>query len=193
MASVGLRIVSLILVLYMVMPISSATVYTVGDTSGWAMGVDYSTWGSDKTFVVGDSLVFNYASSHTVDEVSSSDYSSCTVGNAITSDNTGATTITLKTPGTHYFICGVAGHCSIGMKLSVTVKSGGSSTAPSSDTSGGSTTSPSGGGTTVNTPGVRTPSSHVPVNSSPGTTLMNMFDILAVLAAFHIYVLLVLS
>uniref|UniRef100_A0A803NMF9 Phytocyanin domain-containing protein n=1 Tax=Cannabis sativa TaxID=3483 RepID=A0A803NMF9_CANSA len=81
----------------MVMPISSATVYTVGDTSGWAMGVDYTTWTSDKTFLVGDSLVFNYGSSHTVDEVSSSDYSSCTVGNAITSDNTGTTTISLKT------------------------------------------------------------------------------------------------
>lgn len=56
MASIGLRIVSLILVLYMVMPISSATDYTVGDTSGWSLGVDYSTWTSGKTFVVGDSL-----------------------------------------------------------------------------------------------------------------------------------------
>jgi hypothetical protein len=30
--------------------------YTVGDSSGWASGVDYSTWASDKTFNVGDTL-----------------------------------------------------------------------------------------------------------------------------------------
>lgn len=34
----------------------SATVYTVGDSSGWATGVDYTTWISGKTFRVGDSL-----------------------------------------------------------------------------------------------------------------------------------------
>jgi hypothetical protein len=33
-----------------------ATVHTVGDTTGWAIGADYSTWASDKTFAVGDSL-----------------------------------------------------------------------------------------------------------------------------------------
>ena len=33
-----------------------ATVYTVGDSAGWTLGVDYDTWSSSKTFVVGDSL-----------------------------------------------------------------------------------------------------------------------------------------
>jgi len=33
-----------------------ATVHTVGDTSGWTIGYDYSTWASDKNFAVGDSL-----------------------------------------------------------------------------------------------------------------------------------------
>jgi len=33
-----------------------ATVHTVGDKSGWTIGSDYSTWASDKTFSVGDSL-----------------------------------------------------------------------------------------------------------------------------------------
>ncbi|RWR89953.1 blue copper-like protein [Cinnamomum micranthum f. kanehirae] len=156
----------------------SATVYTVGDSSGWATGVDYTTWISDKTFTVGDKLgkffnhmfqfllifcyrsplvhetdfptliqgtgwghpmnhliresergstgdpvdVFNYGGGlHTVDEVSSSDYNGCTAGNSITSDSSGLTTITLKTAGNHYFICGAAGHCSQGMKMAVTV------------------------------------------------------------------------
>ncbi|KAJ6337588.1 hypothetical protein OIU76_007296 [Salix suchowensis] len=91
--------------------------HTVGGSSGWAIGMDYSTWTSGKTFSVGDSLVFNYAGGHTVDEVSASDYSTCTTGNAITSDSSGATTVALKTAGTHYFICGVPGHCGGGMKL----------------------------------------------------------------------------
>jgi len=33
-----------------------ATVYTVGDSEGWGIGVDYSTWTSGKTFVIGDRL-----------------------------------------------------------------------------------------------------------------------------------------
>ncbi|KAG1366553.1 blue copper protein, partial [Cocos nucifera] len=102
----------------------SATDYTVGDTSGWTSGVDYSTWTSGKSFAVGDSLVFNYASgAHTVTEVSSSDYDSCSSSNAISNDSNGPTTIQLKTPGTHYYICTIPGHCSGGMKLAVTVGS----------------------------------------------------------------------
>lgn len=57
MANTGPIIVSVILVLVMVISMPcSATVYTVGDSSGWTLGVDYSTWTSDKTFNVGDSL-----------------------------------------------------------------------------------------------------------------------------------------
>lgn len=32
------------------------TVHTVGDSSGWALSVDYATWSTAKTFKVGDSL-----------------------------------------------------------------------------------------------------------------------------------------
>ncbi|XP_039003368.1 blue copper protein-like isoform X2 [Hibiscus syriacus] len=124
MGSSNVAMTCLSLVLCMVFVPSLATVYTVGDTSGWTTGVDYTVWTKDKTFKVGDSLVFNYPTSHTVDEVSSGDYSSCTVGNSITTDNTGATTVALKTAGTHYFICGVLGHCGNGMKLAVKVESG---------------------------------------------------------------------
>ena len=67
---------------------------------------------------------FNYGAGHTVDEVKESDYKSCTAGNSISTDSSGATTIALKSAGTHYFICSVPGHCSGGMKLVVTVKSG---------------------------------------------------------------------
>lgn len=47
--------VCVVLVFCMVVP-SLATVYTVGESSGWTMGADYSTWTSGKTFAVGDSL-----------------------------------------------------------------------------------------------------------------------------------------
>ncbi|XVF64834.1 hypothetical protein PTKIN_Ptkin09bG0198300 [Pterospermum kingtungense] len=134
MATSSVGMACLLLVLCMVAP-SLATVYTVGDTSGWTTGVDYSTWTQGKTFKVGDSLVFNYPTSHTVDEVSSSDYSTCTVGNAITTDNSGTTTVALKTAGTHYFICGVVGHCGNGMKLAVKVVSSGTTSSTTTTTS----------------------------------------------------------
>ena len=75
--------------------------------------------------------VFNYGSGHTVDEVSGSDYNTCTVGNSIKTDNSGTTTLLLNTAGTHYYICGVIGHCGSGMKLAVTVEDGGVTAAPS--------------------------------------------------------------
>lgn len=66
--------------------------------------------------------VFGYNSGeHTVDEVSLSDYSSCSSSNPLSTDNRGSTRITLKTAGTHYFICGIPGHCTGGMKLAITV------------------------------------------------------------------------
>ncbi|KAE8656265.1 Blue copper protein [Hibiscus syriacus] len=164
MASSSVGMACLLLVSCMVVP-SLAKVYTVGDASGWTTGVDYSTWTSGKTFKVGDSLVFNYPTSHTVDEVSSSDYSTCTVGNAITTDNSGATTVALKKAGTHYFICGVVGHCGNGMKLAVKVESGSApAPAPSKSKSKSSAKSPS--SSTASSP----PSSDKPSTTTPSTT-----------------------
>ncbi|KAL1540209.1 blue copper protein-like [Salvia divinorum] len=100
---------------------AAAAVFTVGDTSGWSIGSDYSTWASAKTFSIGDTLVFTYPPGHTVDEVSANDYKTCTVGNAIASDSSGSTSVSLKTAGSHYYICGVPGHCGGGMKLSISV------------------------------------------------------------------------
>ncbi|KAA3453897.1 blue copper protein-like [Gossypium australe] len=168
MASSSVGMVCLLLVSCMVVP-SLAKVYTVGDTSGWTTGVDYSTWTKDKTFKVGDSLVFNYPTSHTVDEVSSSDYSTCTVGNAITTDNSGATTVALKTAGTHYFICGVVGHCANGMKLSVKVESG-SSAAPSKSPSKSPSSSSSSSPASTDKPSTGTPSTTTTTTKAPDSS-----------------------
>ncbi|GKV33643.1 hypothetical protein SLEP1_g42123 [Rubroshorea leprosula] len=151
-------IACVLLALCMAVP-TLATVYTVGDSSGWATGVDYTTWAKGKTFAVGDSLVFNYGGgAHTVDEVNASDYNTCTVGNYISTDQSGATTIPLKTAGTHYFICGVTGHCGSGMKLAVDVAA---AAAPSGTPSSSGT--PPATNTTVTTP--------TPVTTKPTTTV----------------------
>ena len=137
-----------------------ATKYTVGDTSGWTTGADYTTWASDKEFKVGDTLAFNYAGGmHTVDEVSAADYASCSASNALSSDSTGTTSIALKTSGKHYFICGVSGHCSNGMKLVVDVADASPTPSPTPDTPSTTPatpsttpTSPSSSGVTPKTP-----------------------------------------
>ncbi|KAL6912099.1 hypothetical protein ACP4OV_000904 [Aristida adscensionis] len=144
---------------------AAAATYTVGDGSGWTTGVDYTTWAASKNFKVGDSLVFNYAKGlHTVVEVSAAEYMACTATNPIGSDSSGATTIALKTPGSHYFVCSIPGHCAGGMKLAVTV--GGSSTpatTPSTPTPSTPRSSP-----TTNTP-YTTPTT-TPTTTTPYTT-----------------------
>ncbi|KAJ1268906.1 hypothetical protein BS78_07G169200 [Paspalum vaginatum] len=112
---------------------ASATDFTVGDSQGWTIGPDYSTWASGKNFAVGDKLVFNFATgAHDVVEVSKSGYDSCSISNAMNTITNGPATVTLSNDGTHYYICGIPGHCGQGMKLAVDVGSG--SGAPSSPT-----------------------------------------------------------
>lgn len=125
--------------------------------------------------------VFNYGGGHTVDEVSASDYNSCTAGNSISSDSTGATTITLKKSGIHYFICGAMGHCGNGMKLAVTAADAGATPAPTGDIGGPPSTTPTtplgrGGASTTpsadstpkdsDSPSVNSPTSKLPVEQS---------------------------
>ncbi|XP_071696165.1 blue copper protein-like [Rutidosis leptorrhynchoides] len=130
MTTYNIAVLGLTVVILSCTRISSATVYTVGDTAGWALSVDYDTWASDKTFKVGDTLVFNYDTSHTVDVVTSTDYTTCAIGNSIASYTSGTTTIALKETGSHYFICGIMGHCSGGMKLTIDVTGDDSVTSP---------------------------------------------------------------
>ncbi|KAE8099953.1 hypothetical protein FH972_017896 [Carpinus fangiana] len=169
---------ALVLLLCMIVP-SLATVHTVGDSGGWTLSADYSTWTSGKTFVVGDSLVFKYSSGHTVDEVSGSDYSSCTVGNSLTTDSSGSTTIPLKTAGPHYFICSVVGHCGSGMKLSVTVAKASTAAAPTAS----SGTPSSNGNTTITTPAGTTPTT-TSIDSSSGASLSPIMATVSIFTLF---------
>ncbi|CAN6202067.1 unnamed protein product [Urochloa humidicola] len=122
MASGGASVALAALLLVSCASAAAATKYTVGGASGWTTSGDYATWASGKKVKVGDTLEFKYTGgAHTVDEVSAADYAACSSANALSSDSAGSTTVTLKTAGKHYFICGVAGHCSSGMKLVVDV------------------------------------------------------------------------
>ncbi|CAN6218017.1 unnamed protein product [Urochloa humidicola] len=125
-------LVAVLLVAGYAAALASATTYTVGGVNSWMTGVDYAAWASDKTFVVGDKLLFSYVrEEHTVTEVSKSKYDDC-IGNDVASEDnsSGLTTVTLATPGMHYFICTVPDHCAGGMKLAVNV----SATTPSGAT-----------------------------------------------------------
>ncbi|EXB99558.1 Blue copper protein [Morus notabilis] len=152
-------IMTALLVLLMAAPAVYAAQYTVGDASGWNSGVDYATWTSDKTFRVGDTLVFNYDSSHTVDEVNENGYNDCSSANVLKSYAGTTATIKLSKTGTVYFICPTPGHCSGGMKLKVDVKeastpSGSPSTTPTSS----SPPPPSGSSSSENPPPPPSPS-----------------------------------
>uniref|UniRef100_A0A7N0TFH8 Phytocyanin domain-containing protein n=1 Tax=Kalanchoe fedtschenkoi TaxID=63787 RepID=A0A7N0TFH8_KALFE len=114
----------------MLMTVAKAETYTVGDTDGWSSGVEYTAWVSGKSFKVGDNLVFRYLPNHDVLEVSKADYDSCSPDSPINSDNSGSTTISLKSIGKRYFICGTIGHCDQGMKLAVDTLGSSSSPPP---------------------------------------------------------------
>ncbi|KAJ1258929.1 hypothetical protein BS78_03G237000 [Paspalum vaginatum] len=97
--------------------------YLVGDAAGWTRNVDYKSWLAGKTFYAGDVLVFKYNTAyHDVAWVSKGGYRKCIVSPKGRPPvyRSGYDAITLPR-GTHYFICGVPGHCSAGMKLAVTV------------------------------------------------------------------------
>jgi hypothetical protein len=120
----------------MVVPeIEAQTRHTVGDSLGWnvppAGSVAYSTWASLQTFRVGDVLVFNFTTNiHNVAEVTQSAYNSCNSTAPISLATTGPATITLTTARTHYFICGVGPHCSLGQQLAINVTAASASPTP---------------------------------------------------------------
>ncbi|KAM0934987.1 putative Phytocyanin domain, cupredoxin [Dioscorea sansibarensis] len=152
-----------VLLVGMVAGAAAATQHVVGGTAtGWTIPPNatfYSEWAASQTFVVGDSLVFNFTTgAHNVIEVRKSDYDACTSKNKIGSTITkGPATVTISSAGQHFYICGVPGHCSgAGQKLAITVTG-------SSTTEQAPTTAPSGAA-----PGGSTPTTTPSPESAPG-------------------------
>ncbi|KAF8412459.1 hypothetical protein HHK36_000423 [Tetracentron sinense] len=99
----------------------SATVYTVGDNAGWDISSDLDTWSKGKSFEVGDVLLFQYSSTHSVNEVTKDSFNGCNMTNPLLSSSDGNTSIPLTAAGDRYFVCGNKLHCLGGMKLQVNV------------------------------------------------------------------------
>ncbi|KHN15075.1 Blue copper protein [Glycine soja] len=85
------------------------TRHVVGDATGWIIppggAATYTTWASNKTFTVGDTL-----------------------GNAVLTLTSGPATVTLNETGEQYYICSFGSHCSGGQKLAINVNRASSST-----------------------------------------------------------------
>ncbi|GFY82008.1 cupredoxin superfamily protein [Actinidia rufa] len=111
-----------VLVIFGLALTSKATMYTVGDNSGWDISTDLDTWAKDKRFVVGDILAFQFSSYHSVNEVAKQSYEGCNTTNVLQSSSNGNTSFPLNTPGDRYFVCGNKLHCLGGMKLHVQVE-----------------------------------------------------------------------
>ncbi|XP_073144378.1 stellacyanin-like [Henckelia pumila] len=99
-----------------------ATTYTVGDNSGWDISTDLDSWPKDKTIMVGDTLLFQYSSSHSVSEVTKQNYEDCNTTEVLQSSSDGNTSFPLTRVGDIFFVCGNKLHCLGGMKLHVNVE-----------------------------------------------------------------------
>ncbi|KAL2338151.1 hypothetical protein Fmac_012597 [Flemingia macrophylla] len=117
-----------------------------GDSLGWSVPPDNSTyqnWAFNRTFRVGDTLVFNFESGHDVREVSEDSYDDCNVADAIGSPgSTSPTNVVLDRVGDHYYICGFGRHCLSGQKLAITVSGNSTNFPPSPPPNSASTSLP---------------------------------------------------
>ncbi|TVT98679.1 hypothetical protein EJB05_56011, partial [Eragrostis curvula] len=115
-----LRALLLTTVLLVAVAPASAKDYTVGDSTGWTTGVDYTAWTKGKTFHVGDTLCKDTQMPVPVqcdpfgDGGERGGHGACSASNPLRSHKDQSTTIALTNPGTRYFICGTTGHCAAG-------------------------------------------------------------------------------
>uniref|UniRef100_J3MIT9 Phytocyanin domain-containing protein n=1 Tax=Oryza brachyantha TaxID=4533 RepID=J3MIT9_ORYBR len=101
---------------------TSAMDYMVGDSHGWTLEYP-SNWADDKSFKIGDNLVFMFPKDkHTVTEVDGPAFRACDrQGNTLRTWNSGNDTVALDRAGRRWFFCNVENHCERGMKLLVNV------------------------------------------------------------------------
>ncbi|KAK1263571.1 hypothetical protein QJS04_geneDACA009418 [Acorus gramineus] len=127
MASKQMFVVVVLAIIVVLSSIALATEHVVGDKDGWKIGVNYTEWVKGKTFLVGDTLVFNYDNTtHNVFKVDGDQFKACKLPPAKTADNplsSGHDVIALKASGKKWYICGTPGHCDKGMKLVINVQS----------------------------------------------------------------------
>ncbi|KAG8062890.1 hypothetical protein GUJ93_ZPchr0003g16865 [Zizania palustris] len=84
----------------------------------------YSAWASNRTFLVGDNLVFRFEMGLcNVVQVSRREYEDCTADDPYqTFDSAPTVVVPLDAAGVRYFICTVGNYCALGVKLHVTTQ-----------------------------------------------------------------------
>ncbi|XP_058736003.1 mavicyanin-like [Vicia villosa] len=106
----------------------NSTTHIVGDKLGWNLpgyNTYYEDWAKNRTFVVGDKLLFKYHPGlGTVLHVNKDDFGNCTNRNTIRTYFRGNSTVSLDKPGDYYFFCSVGKRCELGQKLFVKVSQG---------------------------------------------------------------------
>ncbi|KAF3324938.1 mavicyanin-like protein [Carex littledalei] len=101
-----------------------ATDYTVGDSNGWTISLNYMAWSTKYNFTVGDALLFNYVKGqHNVYDVTQDTFRSCNATNGtLKIYNSGLDTVNLTTAKEYWFICNFRDHCTAGgMKFAINV------------------------------------------------------------------------
>ncbi|KAL2320488.1 hypothetical protein Fmac_029457 [Flemingia macrophylla] len=128
------RLAFLAISMVLLSSVAMAADFVVGGDQGWKLDFDYEEWAQDKVFRVGDNLLFNYDNTkHNVVKVNGTQFQNCsfTPENEILSN--GKDTITLKTEGKKWYICGKPTHCADHqMKLTINVQAEAPAPAPSS-------------------------------------------------------------
>lgn len=124
--------------------------YVVGDRLGWLVPpggpIAYETWADDKTFAVGDILVFNFANgTQDVAEVTKSAYSGCDTTSPLRVISTSPARITLTSAGEHFYTSTYLRHCDLGQKLAINVTNFGNAPHPSIAEPPSNAHSPAGG------------------------------------------------
>ncbi|XP_038880126.1 umecyanin-like [Benincasa hispida] len=105
----------------------SAVDYDVGGNFGWNLPANstfFSDWTRNKTFFIGDKLVFRSKAEETHDVAEPErqvDFEGCVKPGIVLSTST-VLSITLDAPPRRrYFICTVGSHCNAGMKFAIDV------------------------------------------------------------------------
>ncbi|WVZ62033.1 hypothetical protein U9M48_011823 [Paspalum notatum var. saurae] len=94
----------------------------VGDDQGWRPNFDYDKWVDGNEFFVNDTLVFRYAKGqHSVVQATEAGFAACSQANSLGVWTSGDDRVALNTSGQWWFLSGVNGDCSQGMKFNVTV------------------------------------------------------------------------
>ncbi|WCJ30039.1 early nodulin-like protein 15 [Euphorbia peplus] len=115
--------------------------YIVGDGLGWVVppggSLAYMAWAYNKTFIVGDTLVFNFVNGvQDVAQVTKQGYERCNTSSTIQTWSTSPAKVLLNATGDYFFTSTYPRHCILGQQLAITVvaatKDGGAPATPPS-------------------------------------------------------------